>query len=74
MAIVPVLSKILKLVIGKQLMPFLETNSLVCKEQFGFPINNTCNGMSKHRSQTASHHLRASAGALKYYVQVPNIV
>lgn len=36
MAIVPVLSKVLELVIGKQLMQYLETNSSICKAQFGF--------------------------------------
>lgn len=35
-AIVPVFSKIIEALIGKQLMQFLENNDLLCKEQFGF--------------------------------------
>lgn len=35
-AIVPVFSKIIEVIIGKQLMNYLECNNLLCKEQFGF--------------------------------------
>lgn len=35
-AIVPVLSKIVELVVGTQLMKYLESHDLICKQQFGF--------------------------------------
>uniref|UniRef100_A0A1B6LG28 Reverse transcriptase domain-containing protein n=2 Tax=Graphocephala atropunctata TaxID=36148 RepID=A0A1B6LG28_9HEMI len=35
-AIVPVLSKVIEIIIGKQLMHYMESNKLICSSQFGF--------------------------------------